>query len=56
MLELSDIFIFTSDRNEVWFLLPTEDENHSTIMIYDYIRSTWIKRKSQKINAIRVIG
>ena len=48
--------VVTSDRNEVWFLLPTEDENHSTIMIYDYIRSTWIKRKSQKINAIRVIG
>ena len=48
--------VVTSDRNEVWFLAQTDDENHSTILIYDYIRRTWIKRKSQKINCIRVIN
>ena len=48
--------IVTSDRNEVWFLLPSGDSDYSTILIYDYIRKTWIKRKSQKINCFCVIG
>lgn len=48
--------VVTSDRNEVWFLLPSENLNYSTIMIYDYIRNCWVKRKSQKINCIRVIN
>lgn len=48
--------VVTSEKNEVWFLLPSNDENYSTIMIYDYLHKAWIKRKSQKINAIRVIG
>ena len=41
--------VVTSDRNEVWFLLPDSDTNYSIILIYDYIRKAWIKRKSQKI-------
>ena len=54
--EIKALSVVTSDRNEVWFLLPSENSNHSTIMIYDYLRRAWVKRKSQKINSIRVIG
>ena len=48
--------VVTSDRNEVWFLLPTIDEEYSTIMIFDYLRKSWVKRKSQKINCFSTIG
>ena len=48
--------VVTSDRNEVWFLLPSDDENYSTVAIYDYLRKSWVKRKSQKINCFGVIG
>nr|DAX39333.1 MAG TPA: stabilization protein [Caudoviricetes sp.] len=47
--------VFLSERNEIWWILPTADENYSTILIYDYLKGEWVKRKSQKINAIRVI-
>lgn len=53
--KIKALSVVTSDRNEVWFLIPSDDKNYSIIMIYDYLRQTWIKRKSQKINAIRVI-
>jgi len=42
-----------NERNEIWFLLPTTD-NYSTILIYDYVKQEWIKRKSQKLTAIRI--
>ncbi|MBE7710869.1 MAG: hypothetical protein E7Z92_01880 [Cyanobacteria bacterium SIG31] len=48
--------VVTADRNEVWFLLPNLDAENSIIMIYDYIRKAWVKRKSQKINCFRTIG
>lgn len=48
--------VVTSDRNEVWFLLPLADENYSTVMIYDYLRKCWVKRKSQKITCFATIG
>jgi len=48
--------VVTSERNEIWFLLPNSAENYSTIMIYDYIHKSWVKRKSQKLNAIRIIN
>lgn len=54
--KIKAISVVTIDRNEVWFLLPTENEKYSIILIYDYIHKAWIKRKSQKINAIRVIN
>ena len=54
--KIKALSVVTSDRNEVWFLLPNEDAKYSTILIYDCIRSAWIKRKSQKLNSIRVIG
>lgn len=48
--------VVTADRNEVWVSIPTDDENYSLIMIYDYIRGCWVKRKSQKINCFSIIG
>ncbi len=50
------VSVVTSDRNEVWFQLPSNDEEHSMIMIYDYLRKSWVKRKSQKINCFEVIN
>lgn len=54
--------VVTSDRNEVWFLLPLastylkdgEEKDATIILIFDYMRGEWVKRKSQKINAIAV--
>ena len=54
--EIKTLSVVTSDRNEVWFLIPSSDDDYSTILIYDYIRRAWVKRKSQKINCFRVIG
>lgn len=48
--------VFLTDRNEIWWILPTSDENYSTILIYDYLKGEWVKRKSQKINAVKVIN
>ena len=48
--------VVTSQKNEIWLLLPSADEKFSVILIYDYIRKCWIKRKSQKLNAINTIG
>ncbi len=56
LANIKALSVVTSDRNEVWFLLPGEDESYSTIMIYDYLRKAWVKRKSQKINCCAVIG
>lgn len=47
--------VVTKDRNEVWFLLPiSKEENRSKIMIFDYLRLEWIKRKSQHINTMAI--
>ncbi len=47
--------VVTSDRNEVWFLIPiSEEEQYSYVMIFDYIRGEWVKRKCQHINAIGI--
>ena len=48
--------IVTKDRNEIWILTPTNDDNYSQIMIYDCIRESWVKRKSQKINCFKTIN
>lgn len=48
--------VVTSDRNEVWFLLPSNDSDYTTVLIYDYVHRAWVKRKSQKINCVAVIG
>lgn len=54
--KIKTLSVVTSDRNEVWFLIPDGNENYSTIMIYDYLRKAWVKRKSQKINTFAIIG
>ena len=43
------------DKNEFWMILPT-DGSKTTILIYDYIHQQWVKRVSQKINALRNIN
>ena len=53
---IKTLSVVTSDRNEVWFLLPTSEYDKSTVLIFDYIRRSWVKRKSQKINCFEVIG
>lgn len=53
---IQSLSVVTEDRNEVWFLIPSEENNYSIILIYDYLRNAWVKRKSQKINCIRVIN
>lgn len=48
--------VVTSDRNEVWFLVPISGQSeYSIILIYDYIRGGWVKRKCQHINCIGVV-
>ena len=54
--KIQTLSVVTADRNEVWFLIPNKNSEHATIMIYDYIRRCWLRRKSQKINCFRVIG
>lgn len=54
--KIRTLSVFTEDRNEVWFLLPVSNDNaHSIILIYDYIRDAWIKRKCQKINGFSLL-
>lgn len=53
---IRSLSVVTSDRNEVWFLIPISDEDdRSIIMIFDYIRGEWVKRKSQAISSIAVV-
>lgn len=50
--KIKAISVVTSDRNEVWFITPlSDDSNHSIVMIFDYLRFEWVKRKCQKINS-----
>ena len=51
---IKSISVVTQDRNEVWFLIHPGE--HSTILIYDYIRKTWVKRVAQKITCFCVIN
>ena len=52
--EIQAYSVFIKGRNEIWWILPTDTE-YSTILIYDYLKGEWIKRKSQKINSVAVI-
>lgn len=47
--------LIQKDKNEIWFLIPS-DGNYSDILIFDYIHSQWLKRKSQKLTALAVIN
>ena len=37
-------------------MIPSDNADYSEIIIYDYLHKGWVKRKSQKINCINVIG
>lgn len=53
--KIKALSVVTKDRNEVWFLVPiSDDENYSIILIFDYIRGEWLKRKCQRINTIGI--
>jgi hypothetical protein len=60
--KIRSLSVVTSDRNEVWFLVPIEttydvsgaSKEASIIMIFDYVRGEWVKRKCQKISSIAV--
>lgn len=55
--EIKAISVVTADRNEVWFITPlSEDKNYSIVMIYDYLRHEWVKRKCQKINSVVIFA
>ncbi len=54
--KIKALSVVTADRNEIWFLLPSDSPDYTTIMIYDYLRNAWVKRKSQKINTINIIN
>ena len=49
--------VVTSDRNEVWFLVPISyEEGYSYVLIFDYLRGEWIKRKCQTINCLGLVN
>ena len=52
---IKTLSVVQSERNEIWFLIPTRDEYYSTILIFDYINKQWLKRKSQKLVDIKII-
>lgn len=55
--KIKALSVVTKDRNEVWFLVPiSNEEDYSYILIYDYIRGEWIKRKCQHINTFAIIN
>lgn len=70
--EIKTLSIFIEGRNEIWWIIPTnETYEHKTIvdeeevitekpasiiLIYDYLKGEWVKRKSQKINTVAVVN
>lgn len=56
MSNIKMISVVQSDRNEVWMLIPSDNQEESLILIFDYIHSQWVKRKSQKLNALSVLS
>lgn len=55
--KIKALSVVTSDRNEVWFLVPiSDDNNYSIVMIFDYLRGEWVKRKCQRINSIAMLS
>ena len=54
--KIKALSVVTADRNEVWMLVPiSNEENRSIVLIYDYLRGEWIKRKCQHINTIGIL-
>ena len=53
--DIKMISVILADKNEFWFLIPTNDENYSTILIYDYVHQEWVKRVCPKISCLKII-
>lgn len=47
--------VVQAEHNEIWMLLP-DNNVYSTILIFDYYHSQWIKRVSQKLNDIKIVN
>lgn len=54
--EIRALSIVLSDRNEIWFLIPTTEPDIKTIMIFDYIHREWIKRKCPDVTCFNIIN
>lgn len=54
--EIRVLSIVLSDRNEIWFLIPTNEPEVKTIMIFDYIHKEWIKRKCPDVSCFNIIN
>jgi len=54
--EIRVLSIVLSDRNELWFLIPTGEPDITTIMIFDYIHKEWIKRKCPHVTCFNIIN
>ena len=54
--EIRALSIVLSDRNEIWFLIPTTEPEVKTIMIYDYIHREWVKRKCPDVTCFNIIN
>jgi len=48
--------VIQSDRNEFWFLVPTNSETYSTIFIFDYNNKEWVKRLCPKISCVNIVN
>lgn len=52
--EIEVISHINGDRSEIWFKIPSDEEN--LILVYDYLKREWVVRKAQKdIHALAVI-
>ncbi len=54
--EIRVLSIVLSDRNEIWFLIPTFEPEVKTIMIFDYIHKEWVKRKCPDVTCFNIIN
>ena len=50
--EIQVLSVVMKNRNEIWFYIPTTEENRSTILIYDSLHGEWTKRVSNKIRSL----
>lgn len=69
--KIKTLSVFIEGRNEIWWIIPTNEtytvetieddetievtKEASIILIYDYLKGEWVKRKSQKINTVAVV-
>ena len=61
--EIRTLSVFMEGRNEIWWILPIKSTYEvngvvkpaSIVLIFDYLKGEWIKRKCQKINSACII-